>query len=695
MGNKNGPVRIATDIGGTFTDVVLQVGAQLNTTKVLTTPQAPEQAVISGVQQVLGEASLEFSDIDVFLHGTTLATNAIIERKGARTALITTDGFRDVLEIADESRYDQYDVFITRPEPLVPRTLRYTVPERVDVEGNVLRELDESAVKAVAAELSKENVEAVAIVFLHSYVNPAHEIRAGEIVRQACPDIEITLSNQVCPEAREYERTTTALCNTYVQPLMAGYLKRLKDQLTDQGFSRDVHLMTSGGNLCSLETARQYPIRLVESGPAGGAMLAAGLAAERGEAEILSFDMGGTTAKICLIEQGQPLKARTFEVDRRSRFMKGSGIPVRIPVIEMIEIGAGGGSIAQLDAMRRIQVGPQSAGSEPGPASYGLGGTRPTVTDADVVLGKIDPAKFAGGSIPLHPDKAATAVADAVGKPLSMDATTAAYGVAEMVDENMANAARVHAIERGVVIAGRTLIAFGGAAPLHASRLAEKLGISKIIVPHGAGVGSAIGFLNAPAAYETVRSRYMRLDNFDAAAASTLLDSMSKEATQQAASAAGDRPLHETRGAYMRYTGQGHEIYVGLPSGALTTEHVVSLREAFEQTYRHLFKRHIPDSGIEIMSWSVLVSTDTAAPDALGTVADGANAAPAGQRDIFDAALSQTVSASVFDRDQLQPGMTLTGPAVVVEQGTSTLIASSFNCRIDASGAMVLTSKES
>ena len=695
MSDVNGPVRIATDIGGTFTDVVLQVGAQLNTTKVLTTPQAPEQAVISGVQQVLGEAELKFSEIDVFLHGTTLATNAIIERKGARTALITTDGFRDVLEIADESRYDQYDVFITKPEPLVPRTLRYTVPERVDVEGNVLHELDESAVAEVAAALNEGGVQAVAIVFLHSYVNPAHEIRAGEIVRAACPDIEITLSSQVCPEAREYERTTTALCNTYVQPLMAGYLKRLKDQLADQGFSRDVHLMTSGGNLCSLETARQYPIRLVESGPAGGAMLAAGLAAERGEEEILSFDMGGTTAKICLIEQGRPLKARTFEVDRRSRFMKGSGIPVRIPVIEMIEIGAGGGSIAQLDAMRRIQVGPQSAGSEPGPASYGLGGDRPTVTDADVVLGKIDPDKFAGGSIPLHPDKAATAVAGAIGKPLSMDATTAAYGVAEMVDENMANAARVHAIERGVVIAGRTLIAFGGAAPLHASRLAEKLGISKIIVPHGAGVGSAIGFLNAPAAYETVRSRYMRLDSFDGVAASALLDSMSKEATEQAASAAGDRPLHETRGAYMRYTGQGHEIYVGLPSGALTAEHIASLREAFEKAYRHLFKRHIPDSGIEIMSWSVLVSTDTAAPDALDSVADGANATAVGKRDIFDAALSETVTASVFDRDQLQPGMTLTGPAVVVEQGTSTLIASSFNCRIDASGAMVLTSKES
>ncbi|MGB7182165.1 MAG: hydantoinase/oxoprolinase family protein, partial [Burkholderiaceae bacterium] len=346
-------VRVASDIGGTFTDVVLQIGRQLITTKVLTTPQAPEEAVIAGVCQVLEEAALRFSDIDVFLHGTTLATNAVIERKGALTALITTEGFRDVLEIADESRYDQYDVFITKPEPLVPRTLRFTVPERVDVEGNELLVLDESAVAAVAQSLNDAGVQAVAIVFLHSYVNPAHEIRAAEIVRRLCPAIEITISSQVCPEAREYERTTTALCNSYVQPLMAGYLKRLKDQLGVRGFARDVHLMTSGGHLCSLETARQYPIRLVESGPAGGAMLAASLAAERGEAQILSFDMGGTTAKICLIEQSKPLKARLFEIDRRSRFMKGSGIPVRIPVIEMIEIGAGGGSIAQIDAMRR------------------------------------------------------------------------------------------------------------------------------------------------------------------------------------------------------------------------------------------------------------------------------------------------------------------------------------------------------
>jgi len=399
----------------------------------------------------------------------------------------------------------------------------------------------------------------------------------------------------VCPEAREYERTTTALINTYVQPLMAGYLQRLEQQLRAEGFRNDVHLMTSGGHLCSLATARQFPIRLVESGPAGGAMLAATLASERKEAEILSFDMGGTTAKICLIEDGKPLKARSFEVDRRSRFMKGSGMPVRIPVIEMIEIGAGGGSLARIDALRRIQVGPHSAGSQPGPACYGLGGTQPAVTDADVALGKIDPVHFAGGSIPIDRAQAERAITAVIAEPLSLDMRTAAYGIAEVVDENMANAARVHAIERGVAIAGRTLIAFGGAAPLHAARLAEKLGISRIIVPRGAGVGSAIGFLNAPVAFETVRSRYARLDRFDADSNSALLQSMSTEATALAASAAGGAPLTETRGAYMRYTGLGHEIYVSLPVRDLGEDDIATLRTGFEAAYRRLFKRHIPD----------------------------------------------------------------------------------------------------
>lgn len=692
--SKTGSVRLAADIGGTFTDIVLEADARLLTLKVLTTPRAPETAVVEGTRAILADAGLGFSDIGVFLHGTTLATNAIIERKGARTALIATEGFRDVVEIADESRYDQYDVFLEKPSPLVPRALRFTVPERMDVEGEVRLALDEPAVRRAAEELKQRDIQAVAIAFIHAYVNPAHEERAAAIVREVCPNIEITLSSEVCPEAREYERTSTAIANAYVQPLMAGYLARLAEAFAKEGYRNPIHLMTSGGSLASLETARKFPVRLVESGPAGGAILAAGIAAERGEHQILSFDMGGTTAKVCLIENGEPLKARTFEVDRTSRFMKGSGLPVRIPVLEMVEIGAGGGSIASVDVLKRIQVGPHSAGSEPGPACYGLGGTRPTVTDSDVILGKVDPATFAGGKIPLHPQKAADALAATIGAPLEMTTETAAYGVGEIVDENMANAARVHAVERGVAIAKRTLIAFGGAAPLHAARLAEKLGIARVIVPEGAGVGSAIGFLRAPAAYETVRSRYMRLDRFDADAVNALLDAMSAEATALARSAAGDRPLAENRAAFMRYTGQGHEIAVALPNRAIAAADIAVIREAFETEYRRLFERHIPGAAVEIMSWSVAVSTATETRETLPATSKTTSLNSTAKRKIYDSRLNAFVDAAIYERNGLKPGDRFAGPAIVVEDGTSTFVTSSFDVHVDAGAALVLTLKE-
>ena len=688
-------IRVATDIGGTFTDVVVERGSELATSKVLTTPRAPEQAVIEGVSSVLSEMNLAFSDISVFLHGTTLATNAIIERKGARTALIATDGFRDVLEIADESRYDQYDVFIEKPATLVARPWRFTVAERIDVQGTVLKPLDEDGVVEIARQLSAHDIQAVAIAFIHAYANDVHETRAGEIIREHCPGIEVTLSSEVCPEAREYERTSTAVANAYVQPLMAGYLQRLSGGLQAKGFSQSIHLMTSGGNLASLETASRFPIRLVESGPAGGAILAAELAAERNEDRILSFDMGGTTAKICLIEDGTPLKTRSFEVDRTARFMKGSGLPVRIPVIEMIEIGAGGGSIAQIDELGRIQVGPHSAGSEPGPACYGLGGDQPTVTDGDMLLGKIDPARFAGGKIEIHPDKASRAVESVVAKPMSLDNETAAFGIVEIVDENMANAARVHAIERGIDIAGRTLVAFGGAAPLHACRLAEKLRITRVLIPSGAGVGSAIGFLRAPVAYESVRSRYMTISRFDAALASELLAAMSEEVTKTALTAAPHGQLIEKRGAYMRYAGQGHEIFVELPLRAVIDDDANHFRDVFEAEYRRLFNRQIPGAEIEIMSWSVGVTTAAKEQQTLDTAESTEAATPIGQSEVFDAQLNRRVSVDVYDRAKLVAGHSFAGPAIVVEAGTSTVVSSTFEGTVDSGGALVLTSKES
>lgn len=687
------PLRLATDIGGTFTDIVLERGETRFATKVLTTPHAPEEAVVEGTRQVLERAGHRFSDLDVFVHGTTLATNAVIERKGARTALIATEGFRDVIEIADESRYDQYDLAIEKPRPLVPRALRFTVPERVDVMGKVWIPLDEAALRAVAARLVAAKIEAVAVAFIHAYANGAHEQRAREILAEAAPGIAVTLSSEVSPEMREYERTSTAIANAYVQPLMAGYLGRLKQRFAAEGYSKPIHLMTSGGSLATLETAARFPIRLVESGPAGGAILAAHVAAERGEAKVLSFDMGGTTAKICLIHDATPHKARTFEVDRQSRFMKGSGLPVRIPVIEMVEIGAGGGSIARVDGLKRITVGPDSAASVPGPAAYARGGTMPTVTDADVALGKIDPARFAGGAIPLKPTLAREALDRVVGSRLGLSTAEAAQGVCEIVDENMANAARVHSVERGVVVSDHTMVAFGGAAPLHAARLAEKLGVARVIVPADAGVGSAIGFLRAPAAYELIHSKYMRLDRFDRPAANALLDGMSEEARGLAAAAAGGRPLQETRTAFMRYAGQGHEIAVALPVRPLVESDMAALREAFETGYRALFARHIPGAAIEVLSWAVLATTDQALPSRLPPTGGGDAPMPAGTRAIHDGKLGRPVEVPLYDRASMTPGARVAGPCVIAEAGTSTHVTAAFEASVDAGGALILARK--
>jgi N-methylhydantoinase A len=694
MSERRPSARLAVDIGGTFTDIVLLAGERRVVSKLLTTPRAPELAVIEGARAVLAEAGLTFEDVGVFVHGTTLATNAIIERKGAKTALIATEGFRDVIEIADESRFDQYDINIVKTLPLVPRELRFTVPERLDVHGQVRLPLDEAAAGRIGEQLGALGIEAVAVALIHAYANPQHELRIREILGRVVPELSVTLSSEACPEAREYERTSTAVANAYLQPVMSGYLLRLQRAMAELGYRKPIHLMTSGGSLASLETAARFPVRLVESGPAGGAILAGRIALERGERRILSFDMGGTTAKICLIEDGQPLKARSFEVDRQSRFKKGSGLPLRIPVIEMVEIGAGGGSIARVDALQRIMVGPDSAGAEPGPACYSRGGSEPTVTDADLVLGKIETARFAGGKIAIDVGKAATALDRGIGNKIAnMTADQVALAVAEIVDENMANAARVHAVERGTAIAERTLVAFGGAAPLHASRLAEKLGIGRIIVPPDAGVGSAVGFLAAPAAYEIIRSRYMRLGLFDADGANALLADMEREALAHCRAAAGSRPVAVQRSSFMRYAGQGHEITVGLPDRHLTQLDVATFRSDFEAEYTRLFARHIPHAEIEIMSWVVLASAETEPPELLKRVAEGPAAKPIGERSIFDARLARRVAVPVYERRAFRPGAVAEGPALIIEDATSTYVSPSFDVAVDAGGALVLTVK--
>ncbi len=688
--------RLAVDIGGTFTDLALDTGARVFTLKVLTTTRAPEEGVLDGVARILQEAGLSPSDIGLLVHGTTLATNALIERKGARTALVVTEGMRDSVEMAYENRFEQYDVNVDRPVPLVPRALRLPVRERLASDGSVLLPLDEDSVHALAGELREAGVESIAIGLIHAYANPAHEQRVAEILRAHLPEASISLSSEVCPEIREYERQSTTCANAYVQPLMARYLTRLGERLQEDGLTCPFFLMTSGGGLASLDTAIRFPIRLVESGPAGGAILAARIATQMGLDSVLSYDMGGTTAKICLIDAMTPLKSRTFEVDRVYRFKRGSGLPVRIPVIEMVEIGAGGGSIARMDTLGRIQVGPDSAGSEPGPACYGRGGTEPTVTDADVGLGRIDPALFGQGAVRFDADAALAALSAKIGEAAGLDATHAAYGICEIVDENMANAARVHAIEWGKDIAARTMIAFGGAAPLHAARLAEKLGIDTVIVPPDAGVGSAIGFLMAPIAYEVVRSRYMRLDAFDAGEANATLDAMRAEAEEVVRLGAPDAALVETREAYMRYIGQGHEISVTLPEGPLDADAAQTMRAAFDKAYSALYGRTIPHLGIEILSWTLTLETRLDAPEPVTPGTQGGVATPPRTtRRIFDPGLGEMVEAGVHLRSDLAPDSVIAGPALIAEAQTTSVVSAAFTARIAASGAIVMQRRKS
>ena len=683
--------RLGVDIGGTFTDVALETAKGWFTTKVLTTPRAPQQGVMQAIEVVLKDAGLKPSDLGLVIHGTTLATNALIERKGAKTAFLTTDGFRDTLQIMTEGRFDVYDVNIDLPEPLVPRELRLEVPERMSAKGVPLKGLDEDAVnKLIDTVLIKQKIQAVAVGYMHAYANPAHERRTRDLILARLPEMSISLSSDVSPEMREYERFSTTTANAYVQPIMGGYLRRLESELRAQGVSCPLFLMQSGGGLTTIETAIKFPIRLVESGPAGGAIFAGHLARQMGITDVLSFDMGGTTAKICVIDDYAAQTARGFEVARIYRFKKGSGLPLRIPVIEMVEIGAGGGSIASIDALGRVGVGPESAASEPGPACYGLGGTEPTVTDADVVLGRIDPDRFSGGRVKLNPPAAGAALERVVGKKMNLSQPLAAFAVSEMVDTNMSNAARIHAIESGKELEPRTLIAFGGAAPLHAARVAEKLGIGRVVIPSAAGVGSCVGFLRAPTAFEVVRSHYQRLADFDHRGANRVLDEMRAEAADAVRQAAPDAKLEEKRIAYMRYVGQGSEIVVALPNAPFGLDGQEVLRQGFEAAYAKQYNRIVPGSAIEIISFGVTVLAPTSFQDPKGVEAADYKAEPARIAHAFDADRAALIDVPLYRREDLKPGARIAGPALISEAQTTAVVSSRFDALINKFGHIEL-----
>ncbi|PYM58298.1 MAG: methylhydantoinase [Candidatus Rokuibacteriota bacterium] len=682
--------RIGVDIGGTFTDLVWVDDATgaVKVGKLLTTPKDPSQAVEQGVVTLLADAGGAAAEVRSVIHGTTLATNALIERKGARTGLLTTAGFRDAVEIGHEGRYDMYDIFIDSPAPLVPRHLRLEVTERMAADGRVLVPLDDGSARAAIARLRDAGAEAIAICLLHAYRNPVHERALEQLCAELAPGVPVSTSSEVVPEIREYERTSTTCGNVYVMPLMARYLDDLERKLHDLGIPGHFYIMLSSGGVATPATAKRVPIRLVESGPAAGALAAARMARELGEPKLLSFDMGGTTAKACVIDKGEPLLAREFEVARADRFKKGSGLPVRVPCIEMIEIGAGGGSLARVDRMGLLKVGPDSAGADPGPACYASGGQVPTVTDADLLLGYLDPGFFLGGRMRLDVEAARRAVEEKVARPMGLTTTEAAWGIHRVVNENMAAAARVHGIERGKDLRAYPLFAFGGAGPVHAWQVGRILKVPRVLVPFGAGAMSAYGLLAAPLAFDFVRTATQRLDAADWTQINALFGEMEEEGRavlRRAEVDATDITIRRT--AEMRYTGQGHEVEVEVPAGTLSVASLATITANFEAAYRALYSRTPLGVPIEALNFRVVVSgpvpeISVSGPKS-GAPAARVALAPKSTRKAYFPEARGYVDTPVYDRYALQPGAAFQGPAIIEERESTTVAGPGAMLRVD------------
>lgn len=677
--------RVGIDIGGTFTDMlwVGEDGAAV-IGKTLTTPGDPSLAVENALRPVLENGAVKTGERGTLIHGTTLVTNALIERKGAPTALLTTAGFRDAVEIGREHRYELYDLNLDLPKPLVPRHLRFDVPERVAADGSVIEPLDEKFVRRLVGELHDKGIKAIGICYLNSFRNPAHEKRTAELIAEVAPEIRVSLSSEVVAEIREFQRTSTTLANVYVQERVADYLARLQARLDKIGFAGSFFVMLSSGGIATRETAARFPVRLLESGPAAGALAAAQAGLVSGHRDLLSFDMGGTTAKLCVIEDGQPLKTHEFEVDRVYRFRKGSGLPMRIPVIDMIEIGAGGGSIARVDSLGLLKVGPESSGAEPGPVCYRQGGRDPTVTDADLMLGYLDPNYFLGGKMQLDLDGARAALGR-LGKPLHMSAEQAAWGIHQIVNENMANAARAHLGERGKDPRRMPMYAFGGAGPVHGYRVAEILRLPALISPFGAGVGSTFGLLSAPLAFDFVRSAYSRLDQLDWQFANGLVNEMAAEGRKVLESSGlSAREITYQRSADMRYVGQGHEVSVPLPDGELSSKDLPRITAGFEETYRTLYGRKGPDVALEVINWRVVASGPRPAMNLqLPRGAAKRNDVRKGSRSAYFPEREGYVDTTVYDRYALEAGVEFTGPAIVEERESTLIVGARGKARVD------------
>lgn len=681
---------MAVDIGGTFTDVLAvdRSSGEVAIDKLLTTHADPATAVRDGLEAVLKQVGASPSSLGPLVHATTLVTNAVIERKGSPTALLVTEGFRDTLFIGREHRYDMYDVLLEKPRPLVSRRDTFTVPERVLADGTVHRPLDEDAVVAVCDQLKRHGIQAVGVCYLHSYRYPDHERRTREILADRCPELAVTLSHEVVGELREYERASTTVTNAYVLALVDQYLRRLEEDLDDIGHRGQLLVMLSSGALATVDTARALPVRLIESGPAAGAIAAAEAGLRMGRADLLSFDMGGTTAKACIVEEGRPTIASEFEVARKQRFTRGSGIPLEISSVELIEIGAGGGSVARIDTFGLIQVGPDSAGSDPGPVCYGKGGNNPTVTDADLILGYLDPDFFLGGRMSLDLASTRSAIEQQLALPLGLDVAGAAWAVHEVVNENMANAARVHAVERGVDIKELPLFAFGGAGPVHAYRVARNLGVDLVITPLGAGVGSTIGLLAAPLAFDFVRTAVFPLAAIDWVRIDSIMSSMERDGAGLLKRAGVPKTTVEIQRAVdMRLAGQAHEITVQMRGDRPASGGEEAMRAAFERTYEGLFGRTPPAVEIEAVNWRVRVTgprPEFPIPSraSAGSARDSESALK-GSREAYFPEAGGFTQTPVYDRYSLGAQMELTGPALIEERESTVVVGPGATARLD------------
>ncbi|HRR07909.1 MAG TPA: hydantoinase/oxoprolinase family protein [Rhodothermales bacterium] len=694
-------MKLGIDIGGTFTDLVLldEASGRMVFAKTLTTYPDPSLGILNGVQQILQNAAVSLADVQTIVHGTTLVTNAVIERKGAKTALLTTKGFEDVLEIGREMRYDIYDIHLTMPQPLVSRALRVGIAERLDKNGHVLQGIETADLKAALTKLQKKGVQSVAVCFLHAYANPKHEQIVGEVIRKQFPALRYSLSSETMPEIREYERCSATAMNAYVQPLMDTYLQTLQAKLADLGFMGVIHIMDSAGRLTTLEGARKNPVQLLESGPAGGAMASVFFAAQLGQTQntlppdLVAFDMGGTTAKASIIRNGQPEITNHFEAAREKRFKKGSGLPVRIPVIDLIEIGAGGGSIAHLNALGLLSVGPESAASTPGPACYNRGGKNPTVTDADLVLGYLNENYFLGGTMTLRKDLATQAIREKIAEPLGISVEEAAWGIHRIVNENMANAARVHILEKGLDPRHFSMMAFGGAGPVHAFHVARLMSAPALFVPSGAGVLSALGFLVSPIATEEMGSYVSRLTGLNWDKVNKMLAAMREKGVAFLQNA-GIAPETATAKLTidMRYVGQGHEIAVSIPFGELSAHAIPLIEQSFKTEYLLRYGRSIDHIPIETVTWRVLVSGPKPALQPHQKVMGKSKKVRKGHRAVFwGESFEET---PVYDRYQMPIGQPFEGPCIIEEFESTTVVGKNSTVTIDAFKNITIQLKE-